>query len=166
MGFEHFRIELCGGRAGYRGADEAVRKLPCVKPDSHSVPIQRSTFYVIADGRHAIELKLMDSPVRLSCRFTLCHPASVDSAFLSLVQGLLLRLGMEARICDDVRPEDSRSFSLAEFADFAAIASRYIAARRAERIAAFGDEPMAATTNEVYQRVILPRCEPGVKQPT
>src|SRR5439155_19559741 len=101
-----------------------------------------------------------------SCRFTLCHPPSVDSAFLGVVRELMFRLGMEAKICDDVRPEHSRSFSLAEFAEFSAITSQYTAARRREWIRAFGYEPMAATTNAVHQRVILPRCQPGIEQPT
>src|SRR5438128_10385699 len=115
--------------------------------------MQGLTFYVFDDGQHSIELELMDSPVRLSCRFTLCHPASVDSVFVGLVRDLMIRLGMEAKICDDVRPEDSHAFSLHEFAEFSTLTSRSIAARRTEWIAAFGDEPMAATTNEVYQRI-------------
>jgi hypothetical protein len=163
MGFEAFRVELRGGRAKYGEANEAVRKLPHIKPDHHSVPMQGSTFYVIDDGQHAIELELMDSPVRLSCRFTLCHPPSVDSVFLGLVRELMTRLGMEVKICDDVRPEHSHAFSLHEFAAFSAITARYIGARRTEWIAAFGGEPMAATMNEVYERIIVPRCQPGIE---
>jgi hypothetical protein len=166
MGFEVFRVELRGGRAKYGEADETVRKLPHVSSDQHSVPMQGSTFYVFDDGQHAIELELMDAPVRVSCRFTLCHPPSVDSVFLSLVSELMIRLGMEAKICDDVRPEHAHLFSRHEFAEFSAIVSRYIAVRRTEWIAAFGNEAMAATTNEVYQRIILPRCQPGIEQPT
>src|SRR5262245_31632797 len=108
MGFESFRVELRGGSATYRQADETVRKLPHAQTDDQPVPIPGSTFYVIADGQHAIEVELLDSPVRLSCRFTLCHPPSVDSFFLGVVQELLARLGMEVKICDDVRAEHSR----------------------------------------------------------
>jgi hypothetical protein len=166
MGFEAFRVELRGTRATCKETNEVVRKLPHVKPDEQSVPTQGSTFYVIDDGQHAIEVELLDSPVRLSCRFTLCHPPSVDAVLLGLVRELMGRLGMEAKICDDVRPEDSRSFSVHEFAAFSAITSHYIAARRAEWVAAFGDERMGATTNEVYRRTILPRCQPGIEKPT
>lgn len=165
MGFEHFQVMLRGGKSKYGEADETVRKLPHIKPDQDPVPLRGSAFFVIDDGRHAIELELMDSPVRLSCRFTLCHPPSVDSVFLGLVRELMTRLGMEAKVCDDVRPEHSHAFSLHEVAEFSAITSRYIAARRTEWIAAFGDEPMAATTNEVYHRIILPRCQPKIEQP-
>ena len=166
MGFEHFQVVLSGGQAKYHEVDETVKKLPHIKPDQDPVPLRGSTFYVIHNGQHAIELELMDEPVRLSCRFTLCHPASVDLVFLGLLRELIGRLGMAAMICDDVTPAHSRSFSLGEFPDFLAITRDYIDARRAEWIAAFGNESLAATTNEVYERAILPRCQSGVEQPT
>jgi hypothetical protein len=166
MGFEAFRVELRGGQTSRAKVLEAVRKLPGIKLDEHSVPTPSSTFFVLADGQHVIELEVKDTPARVSCRFTLCHPPSIDAVFLCLVRELMMQLRMEAAICDDVSPEHSRLFWLDEFAEFSAITSRYIAARRAEWIAAFGDQSIAATTNEVYQRIILPGCEPGIEQKT
>src|SRR5262245_23119723 len=166
MGFETFRVELHGRRADFGEADAAVRKLPYIKRDRQALSIPGGTYSLYDDGHHALELELSEAPVRVSCRFTLCHPPSVDTAFLGLVRDLMARLGMEATICDDVLQEDARSFPLGDFAAFSAATLRYIAARRAEWIAAFGDELMAATTNEVYQQIILPRCQPGIQQPT
>jgi hypothetical protein len=166
MGFEAFRVELRGGRARHEEAAAAIQRLSGIKPDPHSIPLKGSTFYAVDDGRHVIEIELMDLPVRISCRFTLCHPPSVDAAFLGILRELMSRLGMEAVIRDDVRPEHSRSFPLAEFDDFSDSCSRYIADRRAEWIAAFGDEQFAAGTNEVYQRIILPHCQPGIERST
>lgn len=166
MGFETFRVELRGERADYGEAAAAVRELPQVRPDRHSLSTGGSTYYLYEDERHAIELELLAAPVRLSCRFTLCHPPSVDAVFLGLVRELMARLGMKAKICDDVRPEHARCFSLDEFADFSAVTLGYIAPRRAEWVAAFGDEPRAATTNEVYERLILPQCQPGIRRTT
>src|SRR5205823_10910909 len=137
MGFEVFRVELRGGSATYREAGETIRNLPHMRPDEHSLRMQGSTYYVYNDGQHVIELELKNSPVRLSCRFTLCHPPSVDAVFLHLLRALMVRLGMEAKICDDVRPEHSRPYSLKEFAEFAAATSHYVAARRAEWVGAF-----------------------------
>jgi hypothetical protein len=165
MGFETFRVELRGGGKDYREANEVVQKLAHIRLDQDSSPMQGSTFYVFDDGRHAIELELKDAPVRLSCRFTLCHPPSVDSAFLNLLRELLRQLGMEATICDDVRPKEAHGFSVVQFEEFSAITCRLIATRRAEWIKAFGDERLAATTNEVYRRIILPRCQPGIEPP-
>ena len=166
MGFESFRVELRGGQRTFDEADEVVRTLPNIKPDHHSLATRGSKHYLVADGQHVIELELMDSPVRLSCRFTLCHPSSVDSAFLALLKELMGRLEMTVKICDDVPPEHSRSFSLNEFAVFSAISLGCIAPRREEWRTTFGNETLAATTNEAHERIILPRCQPGVVQPT
>lgn len=160
MAFESFRVELRGGRENDLEAKETIQKHPHAKLDLHSSPIKGSLFYVINDGQHVIEVELKDAPVRVSCRFTLCHPPTVDSVFLELVRELMLQLGMEAWICDDVRPEDAHSFSLTHYAEFSSVALHSISARRAEWIAAFGTEQMPATTNEVYERIILPRCQP------
>ena len=106
----------------------------------------------------------MDNPVKISCRFTLSHPPTVDQVFLDILREWMSKLGMEARVCDSVPSEGKRSFSSKEFCDFAAIAMQSIAARRNEWIGAFGKEPMAGTTNEVFQRVVLPRCQTVVEQ--
>jgi hypothetical protein len=166
MGFESFRIELRGEKVTYPEAAETIRQLPFAKRDHESLPMPGSTYYLIDDGRHVIEVELKDAPVRLSCRFTLCHPPSVDSAFLSLARDLMSRLGMQADICDDVRPEHAHPFSLGEIAEFSAAVSQYIAARRAEWVVNFGTETLAATTSVAFQRIILPRCQPGVGQAT
>jgi hypothetical protein len=162
MGSESFRVELRGGQATYPEAIEIVRLLPHIEPDQQAPSMRGSTFFLFEDGQHIVELEVMDSPVKLSCRFTLCHPPSVDAAFLAFVRDLMSRLGMEVRICDDVPLEHSRFYSLADYATFAAVTERYIAARRAEWIVAFGTEQLAATTSEVHRRIILPRCEPVV----
>jgi hypothetical protein len=166
MGFESFQVELRGGQLKHRDVNQIIRQLPHIVSDHDSMPMQGSTYYLLNDGQHIIEVEIKDAPVKLSCRFTLCHLPSVDRVFLGLVRELMVRLGMEATVCDALRPEDARSFALHEFSQFSAITSNCIAARRAEWIAAFGDSPMAATTNEVYQRVILPQCQPGIEQPT
>jgi hypothetical protein len=162
MGFESFRVELRGGRKTYRGASEAIRDLDHLTIDPDSIRTSGSMFFLLNDGNHVVEIELMDSPVKLSCRFTLCHPPSIDSVFLGLVRQLMSQLGMEARICDDVPPEHARSFSVNEFDDFSAAATRCIASRRLEWISFFGTELTAATTSEAHARIILPHCRGGV----
>lgn len=166
MGFESFRVELQNGRANYREVNETLRGLPHVRLDPDAVLTPQSTCYLRDDGQHVFEIELLDNPVRLSCRFTLCHPVSVDSSFLAFVHELMVRFGMSAKICDNVRPEHAGYYSLDEFATFSALAAHYIAIRRAEWAADFGTAPLAATTTEVYQQIILPRCHPGIEQPT
>lgn len=166
MGFEVFRVELRNGATTYAKADEIIQTLPQVSADEDSIPTPGSKYYRIDDGLRIIEVELLDSPVRLSCRFTLCHPPSVDAFFLDVIHVLMMRLGLRVRICDDVLPEHSGFFSVLEFATFSSITLRYISLRRTEWIAAFGNNPMAATTNDVYARIIFPRSEVSVQQPT
>jgi hypothetical protein len=164
MGFESFQVRLRGGWANYLEADETVRKLPHIKFDRESALMPGATYYLRDDGRHVIEIEVSGEPVRISCRFMLCHPPSVDSAFLGFVHDLMVRLGMEAEICDDVRPEHAHSFSLADYAEFSTLSSHYISARRTEWIAAFGTKQIPATTSEVYKELILPLCQPVHEQ--
>ncbi|MGL4550787.1 MAG: hypothetical protein ACRC33_06335 [Gemmataceae bacterium] len=142
-------------------AEGAVRELPHARPDHGSIASPGSTSYTVEDGSHVIEVEVVDSPVRVSCRFTLCHPPSVDAAFLNLVRELQRRLGMEARICDDVLPEHSQGFPPARFSEFAGVVPAYIARRRADWVAQFGTVHLAAKTPDVYEKVILPRCVPA-----
>ena len=160
MGFESFQVVLRGGTAPAREVAETLRGLPHLKLDEQSHPLPGPTYYLRADGQHVIEIELDDcSPVRVSCRFTLCHPPSVDAAFLALIRELMACFGMEATICDDVRPEHAHSFSLANYAELEAATLGYIAARRVEWVAVFGGQQLPATTSEVYGQIILPQCQ-------
>jgi hypothetical protein len=160
MGFESFRVELRGGAASYEQADEVVRRLPDARPDGDAIRTRGSTFYTVEDGRHVIEVEVAAAPVRVSCRFTLCHPASVDNAMLAMVHELMTRLGMSLRICDNTRPEHAVAFSADQFLEFADVVREYASARRAEWVTAFGPTQCAAKTREAYERFILPKSEP------
>ena len=162
MGFETFRVELRGGAATYAQAEETVRQHPHARPDHDSIASLGSAYYTLEDGIHVIEVEVAASPVRVSCRFTLYHPPSIDTAFMALVHELMARLGMEVKICDDIPPDHSQWFSGTQFSEFAEIVSSSIARRRAEWIANFGTVLLPAKTSEVYEKVILPRCTPIV----
>jgi hypothetical protein len=166
MGFESFRVELRGGTASFARVDELVRLLPHAERDPSAIASRGSNVYTLEDGLHLIEVEVMGFPVKVSCRFTMCHPPSIDSAFLSLAGELMARLGMEVRLCDDLDPEDSQWFAIDRFPEFARLASRYLAVRRTEWHANFGPLQLPAKTHEVYERIILPRCEPIIRTRT
>jgi hypothetical protein len=160
MCFESFRVELRGGTATADQVREVVNHLLHAKPDPTSIATSGSTYYTVEDGRHFVEVEVATFPVKVSCRFTLCHPPSIDAAFLGFVRQLMVRLGMEAVICDRVPPPHSEGFPAARFSEFADIVSRCISARRAEWVANFGTAQLAASTPEVYEKIILPKCVP------
>lgn len=72
----------------------------------------------------------------------------------------MTHLGMDVRICEDVRPEHSQWFPVDRFPEFTQVVPCCLATRRAEWLANFGTAQFPAKTHEVYERIILPRCKP------
>ena len=156
MGFESFRVELVGDTPAAR-VREAVRALPGVEPDPDG-GLLPGDYFRVRDGRHVIELHLSDVGQRLSVRFSLANPASVDAAFLDVARHLMTHAGLRVRVLTDVATE----FTLAEFDQFAAVVAEETARERRGSVDMFGPDTFAAGTAEVFRRVILPRCEPAV----
>ncbi len=158
MGFESFQIKLKGGSRTADDAIQAIAGLENILPDKESAWMRGEHYFLFKDGRHAIEMEVMDAPPRISCRFTLCHPPSVDAAFFELARRIMEMLDMQVTIRDDVRPEHEVPFPRERFDDFTNAASEYIGARRREWHAAFGDRELGATTNEACEQIIFAHC--------
>ena len=70
-------------------------------PDTNAMKTSGSDYYIVDDGTHKIELEVTESRGRISCRFTLCHPPTIDAAFIGLIRELVERMDLRARICSD-----------------------------------------------------------------
>ncbi len=159
MGFESFGVELRGGSATVATVREVVRRLPNTSLDPDAIRSEGASHFAFNDGAHLIELEVAGEPSRISCRFTLSHPTSVDAAFFELIRRLMSELAMMARV-RDTTPADAREwFSLDSFGEFVAVAGESIRVRREEWQAAFGNSTFAGTTAAVHRHIILPRCE-------
>ena len=161
MGFENFNVMLEGGETATQDALDVIEGLQGVTRDGESEWTPESRCYLYRDGQHAIELEVLGSPERVSCRFTLCHPASVDVVFVDFVRKLMKSLRMQVQICDD---DLTAAFSLDRFDEFSHAVVRCINARRQEWKRAFGDQELGATTNEAHRHIILPHCQPVVEK--
>lgn len=157
MGFESFRVELSPRHATFAEADDAVRRLPHARSDSDALATRGSSYFVVTDRTHVVEIEVSPAPVRVSCRFTLCHPPTVDAAFLGLLRELARRLGPAEVAGGDVTTDPHG----VESAEFASALTTAIATRRAEWDTAFGTDRYPATTAEAYTRYIFPRCVPA-----
>lgn len=155
MGFESFRVEIRPRHATFAEAVATVGRLPHARPDSGAFATAGSSYYTVEDGRHVVEIEVAPSPVRVSCRFTLCHPPTVDTAFLALLRDLARRLGGE-----ELTGEGVTNHPGVESPEFAAALSARVAARRAEWDAMFGSHRAAARTAEAFESFVLPRCAP------
>ncbi|MBI3822413.1 MAG: hypothetical protein HY289_07005 [Planctomycetes bacterium] len=164
MGFESFQVRLEGSPATHQEAYETIMALDGVARDEDSELTPSWPCFLLKDGRHKIEMELMDKHASISCRFTVCHPPSVDMAFFELVRKLMVALDMNVTICDEVAPEHDHPFTLDQFEEFKAAYAPSIAARRREWKMQFGDRQLAATTAEAHQHIILPHCIPSVEK--
>lgn len=164
MGFESFRVEL-RGPTPIEQVREAILALPHVQRDPEGgFPFAGSEYYSVRDGRHVFELELSQTlphQTRVSLRFTLSHPPSVDSAFLQLVRRLMTDSGLRAFVLDDsVMAAFPDGFGLWDDERFAEFAFDAIEVERWAWISQFGPETLTASTAEVFEQIILPRCEP------
>jgi hypothetical protein len=160
MGFDSFRVELQGGSCSFEKICHKLEKMDGVALDDKTLRIPPSQYYFFSDGKHAIQIEVKNTHVAISCRFTLCHPLSVDRVFLDLVRWLMDAFQMDIFIRDNVQSCHGGAFSLADFEDFSSIVLGYIASRRSEWIAYFGGECLGCRPSEAFERFILPRCVP------
>jgi hypothetical protein len=159
MGFESFQIILRGERTR-REAEETLHSLPGVVPDPSGGFLRSSTYFVMNDGPHSIEMEVDDAAgLRISCRFILSHPPTIDVVFIAFVCELMGRLGLEATAVEAPEAEPAWTFRPGECADLTAATMRHIAIRRREWIADMGTDH-AINRKELYERIILPRCAP------
>jgi hypothetical protein len=162
MGFESFGVRLHGDHATAHAATEAIKNLDHAAPDPDAELTPGSPCFLVNDGQHAIELEVMETSAAISCRFTLCHPPTVDAVFIALVKRLVEILDARVEICEEVEPGQPDEFTLATFHDFPSIVSKCIAKRRAEWKAAFGGQTLGATTTQVHEKIIAPHYQSAV----
>lgn len=162
MGMESFRVELRGEVSADR-IRNAVLALPgaAVNPTGGFI---RGEYFRWSDGHHVFEFHLFEyppSPPILSLRFALAHPPSVDGAFLDLVRRLMTTTGLRVRVlANEVPDEFDNGFDLQHFCRFTGIVLNCIAEERRDWIDMFGPQTLAASTSEVFRRIILPQCRP------
>jgi hypothetical protein len=157
MGFESFQVELSRDGPDHRPLSQFVRKLPHAKPDESGIQSSKSDYVLVDDGDHKIEIEVTEEWGRISCRFTLCHPPSIEVAFVNLVRDLVERLNMKVRICAD---ESGRWYSAEDLADFSREIADFIAKERRGWIAQCGPTQLAATSSEAYEKIVFPQLKP------
>ncbi len=162
MGFESFLVRLSGGNASFSQIETTLQQLEHVVPQDQSLSQEGESHYRFDDGNHIIEIEILDRPSSISCRFTLCHPKSIDRCFLNLVKVLIQRLSLQAEMCDAHDPNRSHIYGPDEFGEFEQATLRCIDCERRLWISMMGPDTAAATTAQAFERFILPRCEPVV----
>ncbi|MBY0232612.1 MAG: hypothetical protein K2W96_25305 [Gemmataceae bacterium] len=154
MGFESFQAVLRGEPQPIEEIVSIIGSIPGLRDDPNPGWHRGSRYLLAEDERHLIEMEI--DADRVSCRFALCHPATVDDAFTGLLLELATRLGWRIDLLDD---SSGRPFGPEEGAEMETAAKRSIAQRRAEWVSAFGPQTRRCTTAEAWAPFIIPRSK-------
>lgn len=149
---ECFRVDLLGSRP-----TDAVACLAGLESVTSTQAVHGHAF-IYKDGCHVLELLVQpdrSGQALISVRFALCHPSSVDDAFVQLVARIAGELGMIIQICEDVPAGHADEFDPSAFVAFRAAVLSSIRSRRNWWIASFGSTTAALTSDEAIQRFIL-----------
>lgn len=152
MSAECFRVDLLGSKppdaVAYLAGLELIT--PRGSDYGHS--------FIYDDHSHVVELLVQTDRLGralISIRFALCHPSSVDNAFVQFVVQVAAELGMTIRICESIPPGHPDVFDLSEVGAFRTTALASIGPKRAWWISAFGGATAALTSEEASRQFIL-----------
>ena len=119
--------------------------------------------YIYNDTNHIVELQLMDckpKPPKLSFRFSLCQPSSIDGKFIELTTSIGKDLNLKIRIMESCQVEDDDIiFSPLDYENYNKILQEVIKVKRDYWIAMFGEETAVVTCSEAIMKFLVPKCK-------
>jgi hypothetical protein len=159
MGAEDFLVVVEGESSDFAKVRHILSAILGAQEVPETEGLVGETHFLYEDGQHKIEIEVSEEPstgsIRLSCRFSLCHPESVIPVFGKLVKNIAGRMGLPVKIADEVPEGDSDSFFPPKFPRFDDILPRAIAMKRRYWVADFGAERASLTCSEAVRRFIL-----------
>jgi hypothetical protein len=118
---------------------------------------------VFRDGKHVVEFEVLSArgraPARVSMRFTLCHPDSVDRVFLEIATNLMTRQSLSASICEDLPDGTPRDYSQHEIGAFRVWCLWSIDHARRQWQRQFGPERIAVSTAAAWKHFLFDRFQ-------
>jgi hypothetical protein len=157
MGVESYLLRLTG-QQDVKAIGNYLTSALGAHPDStQSAPSGSDQHFVIRDGRHVIEFELAQRGRfgQLSVRFAICHPASLDDVFVSIVASLMAQLQMTATICEVLPAGTPSEYDATEVTEFAANCRWSIDSARKEWHRAFGPEEAGVSVSDACRKYYL-----------
>lgn len=156
MGAEETRVLLFPKSAMTREIVNALRatgpwhdaRTPSADPTCENLELD--------DGEHLIEAEVQDMPPRLSLRFALCNPETVDTIFVGLVSRLARMLDAQVRVVG-ASELAACSFSSPDLHGLDSALQQNIEDERKLWQQEFGGETLKATCEEAVVEFILRR---------
>lgn len=154
MGVESYLSRLTGQQDVNTIGNYLISFLSAQPDSTQSAPSGSDQHFVFRDGRHVIEFELTQRGRfgQLSVRFAICHPASVDDVFVSIVTSLMAQLQMTATICEALPAGTPSEYGATEVTKFAANCRWSIESARKEWRRAFGPEEAGLSVSDACQK--------------
>ena len=143
---------------------EYIQKCSNVSPVLLNTQMAPSEYnFIYSDTKHVIELQVTDYTSgipQLSCRFSLCHPHSIDKKFIEFTKSIANDLNLKIRIQESCQIKgDDEVFCPPKYDGYEKILQEIIKVKRKYWVADFGDETAIISCQEAIKKYILPKCK-------
>ncbi|WP_433936321.1 hypothetical protein AB3662_16675 [Sorangium cellulosum] len=159
MGCEDFLVRLSSDSTPQAAAHVLVG-IPGICPDALVPALPTEVHFRYEDSEHIIEIEVAGAGpcTTLSLRFALCHPSSIDDVFAALVVDLVVALGADIIIAEDIDPDEpglGLSFSSAQVADLRKALAQCIPKKRNLWREEFGSTLARASCRDALERFVI-----------
>ncbi len=160
MGAEEFQVVLRGDNENLEKIVDKLKEIPHLSVDKETRSLAKEVHFLINDGVHIIEIevsyiKKSKGPIRISFRFALCHPHSIDDAFYSLLIGIGKKLNMNIEIIDEVPSGYSYKFNPPHYRGLYTTLKKSIEIKRHYWVQDFGPGIASLTPSDAIIRFII-----------
>ncbi len=161
MGVEDFQtVLICDNdRHDFITIVEAIKSMPKASTDKKSKRLSEEEYFLVEDDDHLIEVEISDNKkkklVKVSCRFALCLPNSIDNIFCKFIREIGQQFKMIIKILDDVPKGFSDIFNPSEYVGLEDSLKKAIQIKRDYWIQDFGSETANLRPSDALRRFVL-----------
>ncbi len=159
MGAEDFQAILLSDNVQYDKVVETLRCIPNVDIDNESKRLADENYFVIDDGIHIIELEVSSRGkrkgyIKISCRFALCLPRSIDAVFYRLLRKIGKKFEMLIEVLDEVPVGCLDKFNPPDYVGMDHVLKKAIGLKRMYWVQDFGPETASLRTSEALKKFV------------
>ncbi len=163
MGVEDFQvvIKYNGKNKEFNETIQFIKSCQNVFVDYDTKQISNEQYYIFDDSKHIIELEISQREaniIKISCRFAVCHPISIDNVFIELIIIIAKKLKSKIEILDETPNGDPYQFFYPEYEKFETVLKKTIEIKRNYWMQDFGSETASLRTSEAIKKYILSKC--------
>jgi len=160
MGVEDFQVSITynGKSNEFNELNQYLKSYQNIIADYKTKQISNEHYYIFNDGKYIIEFEVSlreMNLIKISCRFAVCHPASIDSLFEKLIMAIAKKLKAKIEILDETPNGDPYQFFYPNYDNFKKILRKAIEIKRNYWIQDFGPKTLSLKTSDALKKYLL-----------